>query len=291
MKQAADQQATHATRRQLGALTAADLCWGPPHLLLWEGHQGGHHLHHRVGKEEKPRLTFLCCSHLGLPFPALGSNQSLWTLHLLNWKKELGKGEKLFYCYCCTSGCLQGGPGVFTSPGNMSLSEHSHMHHMHMPGTPAPTPHPGAGLGSRLTLHHQFGCTAAHRQRCWFSHLFLSWKYIFKKNQEGRPSRFHKQCCVCWDEGKHDIHSPFPSKQRPATNLPLFSSHVYPSLATSTQQLFPACCEKQVSHLSLQLVVSTSLIWKPPAVMTRSNERLLIEGPCDHPWPQSCRSC
>lgn len=128
-------------------------------------------------------------------------------------------------------------------------------------GHPHQHPTPGLDRAPGSCCAIPSGCTAACCHCCWSSYLFPSWKRIFKKNRGGcPPSHFHKRHRVRWDEGKRDVRSLSPNEQRPATNLPLFSSRVWPSLAMSTQQLFPACCEKQVSHLSLQLVVSTSLI-------------------------------
>lgn len=115
------------------------------------------------------------------PKPPLsqGSYSLLWTATNLNPHKA----GKFFYCYYCLSGCLQGGPGVSTNPGDMLLHACTCW-----PGTSAPTSHQGLGqpLDSCCTVWS--GCAAARCHHCWFSHLFLSWKHISKKNQGGHPA-------------------------------------------------------------------------------------------------------
>lgn len=94
--------------------------------------------------------------------------------------------------------------------------------------------HPTQGLGWALDscCTVRSGCAAACCHRCWFSHLFLSWKYISRKNEGGHPSHIHKQRCVHWQEGNQNICSPLPSQQptyfcfKPCLSFP---GHEYPA--------------------------------------------------------------
>lgn len=177
-----------------------------------------------------------------------GSYSLLWTATSLN----LRKAKKFFYCHYFQSGCLQVGPRVCTSPGDMLLFEHSPVHCTPTcwPGTSAPTSHPGAELGSGLMLHCPVWlCCCSLSSLLVFSSL--SKLEIYPQKEPGESSQPHPQTALCSLARRKSQH--LLSFSQPATNLLLFSSHVSPSLATSTQQLFPACCEKQVftCHFSL----------------------------------------
>lgn len=75
---------------------------------------------------------------------------------------------------------------------------------------PATSPYTGRGhphqpptlldqaQGSCCTVQPR--CTAARWNCCWFSHLFLNWKYIFKGRRGDHPSHFHKRRWIRWDE-------------------------------------------------------------------------------------------
>lgn len=53
-----------------------------------------------------------------------------YSLLLTATNLNLRKAEKFFYWYYFLAGCLQGGPGVFTSPGDMLLFKHSQVCHV-----------------------------------------------------------------------------------------------------------------------------------------------------------------
>lgn len=182
-----------------------------------------------------------------------GSYSLLWTATSLNYARQkscfiavisylsvstvaLGFPQALGTCCCLSTAMCTRHPRAGRG--------HLHQH---------PTQGLSQALDSCCTIRS--GWAAARCHHCWFSHLFLSWKYISKKNQGGHSSHIHKQRCVHWQEGNHDICSPSPSNQLTSTFKPClsFPDHEHPTV-------FPACCEKQVSHLSLQLVVSRSLI-------------------------------
>lgn len=156
------------------------------------------------------------------------------------------------------------------------------------PGTSAPASHPGAGLGSGLMLHRPVWLCC-----CLLSSLLVfsspsKLEIYLQKEPGGSPQPHPQTSCVHRQEGNQNICSPSPSQ------LPThfyFQAMLVLSWSQVPNSFFLPAVRSRFPHLSLQLVVSRSLIWKPPAVMTRSNERLLIEGPCHHPWPQSCRSC
>ena len=226
------------------------------------GQRGGHHPH-AVSERGRRRKSYDFNSSSFFtsraPIPCSRQQQVL-TNPTPPQLKSVGQGRKIVLLLSFHIWLSPGWPWGFHNPwghvavGAQLCSPRSGWGHPHQRPSRAPDQAPGSCCTARS------GCAAACCHCCRFPHLFLSWKYILKKHQEGHPGHFHKQRRVRGDEGKRDVCSPSPSEQRPATNLPLFTSHVYPSLATSTQQLFPACCEKQVSHLSLQLVVSTNLI-------------------------------
>lgn len=158
-------------------------------------------------------VSIFCHCHLKSLLSLIQTKPSypglLWTATSLN----LHKAEKSFYCYYFLSGCLQSGPGVSTSPGDMLLFKHSCVHHAPMcwPGTSAPTSHTGTGLGSGLMLH----CPV------WLCCCLLSSLLVFsspsklemylQKEPGGSSQPYPQTSCVHWQEEIKTSPLPLPA--------------------------------------------------------------------------------
>lgn len=111
---AADEQATHATCGQLGALMAEGPCWGPPHPLLQEGQRGRHHPRAVLqwGRRKKSPVFNSSSSFASrAPIPCSGQQQVLTDLTLYQLERG-GQGRKvlllLSFRICLSPGCPWG---------------------------------------------------------------------------------------------------------------------------------------------------------------------------------------
>lgn len=94
-----------------------------------------------------------------------------------------------------------GNTGLSQALGTCHCLSTAHSMPLWWQGTPTPTVYLGLDQAQSLCCTVQHRCTAACWNCCWFSHLFLNWKYIFKERLRDHPSHFHTGRHIHWDEG------------------------------------------------------------------------------------------